>query len=97
MPPCVTGSTTGHRALGQCETMLRDVARAREPYRILALVGGAMLDGLAQRPQPERLADDESVQREREDQGVPVRLLEHLLELVHEHVGELAPGLVAPG
>src|SRR5215813_5819813 len=76
------------------EAVLGDVARARHPDAVLALVD-AMLDRLAQRPQPERLTDDETVQREREHQRLALGLLEHLLELVDDHLGELAAGMVA--
>ena len=82
--------------LGSDEAVFGDVAGAREPHAVLALVLDAMPDGLAQRPQPERLADDEAVQREREHERLALARFQHFLELVDDHVGELAAGMVAP-
>ena len=45
--------------------------------------------------QPVRLADDERVQRDREHQRKLARLLQHLVELVDDHLGELPAGMVA--
>jgi hypothetical protein len=45
--------------------------------------------------QPKRLADDEGVHRDREHQRVFSGLLQHLVELVDHHLGELAPGVAA--
>jgi len=50
---------------------------------------------LAQRPQPERLAADEWVERDRHHQGLLFGLLDHLLKLVDNHVAEFAAGVVA--
>src|SRR5580704_6325768 len=88
-------SAPGNEALRQGEAVLRDIAGARVPDAILALVLDAMFDRLAQWPQPERLPDDEAVQRQPEDQRRPLGLLQKLLELVHNHLGELAAGVVA--
>src|SRR5437588_3087744 len=52
----------------QREAVFRDLAGAREPDPARMLVADAMLDRLPQWPQPERLADDEAVQGEREDE-----------------------------
>jgi hypothetical protein len=54
-----------------------------------------MHDGLAQGPKPEWLADDETVQGEGKHERVTFGLFEHFLELVNDHVGKLAPGVVA--
>src|SRR5215207_9342077 len=77
--------------------VLGDLARAREPDAVLALVLHAVADRLPQRTQSERLADDEPMQRQREDERLMLRLLQHFLELIDDHVGELAPGMVARG
>src|SRR5215470_11019451 len=55
----------------------------------------AMSNRFAQRAQTERLADDESMQRQRTNQRLALGLIEHFLELVDDHVGELAAGVVA--
>ena len=46
-------------------------------------------DGVAESAQAEWLADDEGVRRDREDQGIFSGLLQHLVELVDHHLGEL--------
>jgi hypothetical protein len=48
-------------------------------------------EGIAERAQTERLPDDEGVHRDREDQRVFAGLLEHLVELVDHHLGEVPP------
>jgi hypothetical protein len=54
-------------------------------------VADDVADGVAESAQTERLADDEGVHRDREDQRVFSRLLRHLVELVDHHLGELPP------
>src|SRR5215475_15924296 len=61
------------------ETVLRDVAGAGVPNAILILVLDAMSNGLSQRTQAERLADDETVQRQRENQRLALGLFQHFL------------------
>src|SRR5262245_10795751 len=82
-------------ALRQREAIFCDVAGARVPDPILVLVLDAMLDGLAHRTQAERLPDDEAVQRQRIDERLVLRLLQHLLELIHDHLAEFAAGVIA--
>ena len=57
-------STAGNNALRQRRAIFCDLSRTREPDAVLVLVLDAMLDRLLDRPQPERLADDEAVQRQ---------------------------------
>ena len=54
-----------------------------------------MFDRLSQRSQAERLADDEAMERQREHKRVPLGLLQHLLELIDDHISELAAGMIA--
>ena len=49
-----------------------------------------MEEAAAQRPQPEGIAEDVGVDRDVADQRVLRALLDHLLELVDQHVAELA-------
>jgi hypothetical protein len=79
------------------KTVFRNVSGARVPHPIFPFMFDAVLDGLAQRPQPERLANDETMQGQCKHQGVPLGLFEHFLELVDDHVSELAAGVVAVG
>jgi hypothetical protein len=72
-------------AFRQALAIARDVAGTGDPQPI------AVADGVAERVQTERLADDERVHRDREDQRVFSRLLRHLVELVSDHLGELPP------
>src|SRR5262245_7858022 len=89
-------SAAGNDAGGQRHAVFGDLAGAREPDAVLPLVLDNMPDRLFQRPQPERLTDDESVQRQAEDERLALRLPQHFLELVDDHVGELASRMVAP-
>ena len=54
-----------------------------------------VFDGAAEGPQAERLADDERMQCGAEHQRVFPRLIEHLVELVDHHFGELPAGVAA--
>ena len=71
-----------------------DRARPREPDA----VGARMLDDIAQDPaklgQTVRLADDEGMKRERVAERLLHALLEHLVDLVDDHVGELPRRMV---
>src|SRR5215813_5841853 len=89
-------SAAGNEAGRQRHAVFRDLAGAREPDAVLALVPEDVADRRLQRAQPERLTDDEAVQRQAEDERLALRLFEHFLELVDDHVGELASGMVAP-
>ena len=62
--------------------------RCRSPRRRRRLL-------LPQRPQPERLAYDEPVQRQRKHQRVALGLFQQFLELVDDHIGEFAAGVIA--
>src|SRR5262249_53333987 len=62
---CWSSSAARDDALIEREAIFGDLAGAREPDPLGELVLDAVPDGLAQRAQPERLADDEAVQRER--------------------------------
>src|SRR6516225_2872288 len=88
-------SAAGDEALREREAVLRDVAGARDPDPVLALVLDAMLDRLAQRAQSKRLPDDEAVQREGKDERLALRLLQHFLELIDDHLAKFAPGVIA--
>src|SRR5215469_7734246 len=50
-------------------------------------------DGIPEGAQAERLANDERMQRNREHKRVFARLLQHLIELVDDHLGELPSGV----
>ena len=52
-------------------------------------VADDVADGVAESAQAEWLADDEGVRRDRKDQGIFSGLLQHLVELVDHHLGEL--------
>src|SRR5215813_4827572 len=91
----VYASTAWNETLRQREAVLRDVSGAGVPDPILVLVLDAMLDGLPHRPKPERLAHDEAVQGQRIDERLALGLLEQFLELVDDHLGELAAGVIA--
>ena len=73
--------------------MARDRAGRGEPDRV------AMRGDVAQRalemPQPVRLADDVGVQRDAHHQRPRLRLLQHLVELVDDHVGEVRGAVLA--
>src|SRR5262249_21299622 len=71
-----------------------DIPRTREPNLAGMLVAHAMFDRLAQRAQAKRLTDDESVQRQREHQWLFLRGFQQFLELINNHVGEIASGMV---
>src|SRR6266550_1278732 len=94
-PRYADASTPWNETLRQREAVFRDVAGARVPDPILVLVLDAMLDGLPHRPQPERLPHDEAVQRQREHERLALRLLQHLLELIDDHLAEFAAGVIA--
>src|SRR5258708_16175204 len=94
-PRYADASTAWNETLRQREAVFRDVSGARVPDSILVLVLGAMLDGLPHRPKPERLAHDEAVQGQRIDQRLALGLLKQFLELVDDHLGELAAGVIA--
>src|SRR6266446_3677195 len=94
-PRDADASTAWNETLRQREAVFRDVSGARVPDPILVLVLDAMLDGLPHRPKPERLAHDEAVQGQRIDERLALGLLEQFLELVDDHLGELAAGVIA--
>src|ERR1700757_5008768 len=94
-PRYADASTAWNETLRQREAVFRDVSGTRVPDPILVLVLDAMLDGLPHRPKPERLAHDEPVQGQRVDERLALGLLEQLLELVDDHLGELAAGVIA--
>src|SRR5262249_9948176 len=87
--------TARKETLGQGEAILRDVSGARVPDPVSSLVLDTMPDRLAQRSQAKRLANDEPVQGQRKDQRLALRLLKQFLELIDDHLGELAAGVVA--
>src|SRR4029077_15524190 len=74
-------------AFRQALAMARDLAGRGDPQPIA--VAEDVADGVAESAQAERLADDEGVHRDREDQRVFSGLLQHLVELVDHHLGEL--------
>src|SRR6516164_6891349 len=94
-PRYADASTARNETLRQREAVFRDVSGARVPDPILVFVFDAMLDGLPHRPKSERLAHDEAVQGQRVDERLALGLLEQLLELVDDHLGELAAGVIA--
>ena len=59
------------------------------------LVLDAVLDCLAQRPQSKRLPHDKAVQGESKHERLALRLLQHFVELINDHFGELAAGVIA--
>src|ERR1700730_12897079 len=94
-PRYADASTPWNETLRQREAVFRDVSGARVPDPILVLVLDAMLDGLPYRPKAEWLAHDEAVQGQRVDQRLALGLLQEFLELVDDHLGELAAGVIA--
>ena len=77
------------------EAVCRDVPCPSKPDPLRVLVLDAVFDRLSQRSQAERLADDEAMERQREHKRVPLGLLQHLLELIDDHISELAAGMIA--
>src|SRR5881409_2585493 len=71
-----------------------DLAGAREPDAIA--VTDDVLQRAPQLRQPIRPAHHERVQRDRAHERLARRLPEQLVELVHDHVGELARGVLVP-
>src|SRR6201993_2689532 len=94
-PRYADASTAWNETLRQREAVFRDVSGTRVPDPILVLVLDAMLDGLPHRPKPERLAHDEAVQGQRIDERLALGLLQEFLELIDDHLGELAAGVIA--
>ena len=56
---------------------------------------GDVLERLAQHPQAVGLADHHGMERYAADERLALRLAQHLLELVDDHLGELARRVVA--
>src|SRR5687767_4276271 len=75
--------------------MVGDVRRPAFPDAVHELAREAVLERLAQWAQPKRLAEHEGMDRDVADQRMLLALLDHLLELVHQHVAELAPRVLA--
>src|SRR5215470_14434581 len=94
-PRYADASTTRNDTFRQREAVLCDVAGARVPDPVVVRVLDAMLDGLPHRPKAERLAHDEAVQGQRIDERLALGLLQQFLELVDDHLGELAAGMIA--
>src|SRR6516164_2639310 len=69
-----------HRALRQARAITRDLAWCRDPQRIAVIHDVA--DRVTKRAQSERLADDEGMHRDGENERVFARLPQHLVELV---------------
>ena len=77
--------------------MIGDVRDARKPDAIFVFVFDAVFQRLAKRPEPEWLPDDEAVNREREHERGMLALLDHFIEMIDDHIGKLAAGMVARG
>src|SRR6266705_1817659 len=71
------------------------LARPRPPDAVPVFVLDAMLEREAQRPQPERLAENVGVDRDVAHERVLFALLDHLVELIDQHVAELAGAVLA--
>ena len=71
-----------------------DLAGAREPDAVA--VPGDVLERASQLRQAVGPADDERVQRDRAHERLARRLAQQLVELVHDHVGELARRVLVP-
>src|SRR6266571_698214 len=71
------------------------LARPRPPDAVPVFVLDAMLEREAQRPQPERLAENVGVDRDVAHERVLFALLDHLVELIDQHVAELAGTVLA--
>src|SRR4051795_6655689 len=80
-------------ALRQGLAIAGDLARGGDPQ--IVAVRHDLTERPAKRAYPERLADDERVQRHCHDQRVFARLVQHLVELVGDHLGELPAGMAA--
>src|ERR1700747_1523596 len=89
-PRYADASTAWNETLRQREAGFRDVSGTRVPDPILVLVLDTMLEGLPPRPKPKRLAHDEAVQGQRIAERLALGLLQEFLELIDDHLGELA-------
>src|SRR5688500_9495149 len=75
--------------------VVRDIPGFALPHALHQLARKAMLERLAQWTQPERIAEDVGVDRDVAHERVLRALLCHFLELVDEHVAELATRVLA--
>src|SRR5215472_1845559 len=81
------------RSSWQAFAVACDLAGCGDPQPVA--MAQDVANGVAESAQAERLADDEGMHRNRKDQRVFARLVQHLVKLVDNHLGELAAG-VAP-
>jgi hypothetical protein len=79
----------------QAVAELGDLAGPGAPHLVLRLAFQAVAQRLAQQAQAERLAEDVGVDRDVHHQRMPLALLGHLVELLHDHVAEVAGVLLA--
>ena len=77
----------------QRHAVLRDLARRRDPEFVA--MAHDVIHRAAERAQAERLPDDERMQRDAEHQRPALRQMQHLVELVDDHLLELAPRVLA--
>src|SRR5207244_7277683 len=83
-------SAPRHHARGQRFDMGADIARAGEPDAVAVLED--VLEGAAELADAVRTAGDEWMERDRTHQGLARGLIEQLVELVDDQIGELRRG-----
>src|SRR5262245_7400902 len=83
-----------HRALRETLDVSADVSWAGEPHALAMACD--MLERTAELADPVGPAHDERMERDRADERLPLGLGEHLFELIHDEVGELARAVVVP-
>src|SRR6185369_11695866 len=88
-------STSGDETFWQARAEICNLSRARPPHARGAGVLDAMPQRSTQAAQPERVAEYVGVDRHAHDQRVARALLDHLVELVDDHVAEVGGVLLA--
>ena len=83
----------GRTSSGKRHAVLRDLARRRDP-EFVAMTHD-VIHRAAERAQAERLPDDERMQRHAEHERAALREMQHLVELIDDHLLELAPRVLA--
>src|SRR5882724_5869968 len=87
-------ATSRHDTSGQRLDVRADVARTRQPHAVRAPED--VLERLPEPADPVWPPGDERMERDRAHERLARRLLEHLVELVDDQVGELVRGVVVP-
>src|SRR4051812_1816886 len=88
-------SASGYETFWQARAEICNLSRPRPPHPGSARVLDAVPEGSAQSAQPERLAKHVGVDRDIHHERVALALLDHLVELVDDHVAEVGGVLLA--